>query len=180
MAVVEERYANALLELAVSEGKADSYLEEVSVLLALLKENRELLSLYKNPKITPEEKLEVTENCFKGRFSDDVVGLITLVVSNGRSENLCGVLEWFIDHVKEYLGIGIVYVESAGEIDSERKKALEEKILATTDYSSLEVHYSIKKELIGGMRVRIRDRIIDNSIRTKLDEMSKELRQVQL
>lgn len=180
MAVVEERYANALLELAIQEGVAEKYLEEVASLSEVLKENQELLSLYLNPKITLEEKLEVTENCFKGRFSDDIVGLISLIVTNGRSENLCGVLDWFIDNVKEYLKIGIVYVESADEIDSERKKALEEKILETTDYTTLEVHYSIKKELIGGMRVRIKDRIIDNSIRTKLDEMTKELRQVQL
>lgn len=180
MAVVNERYANALLELAVQENAAEQYLKEVSTLRAVLEENRELLDLYKNPKITLEEKLEVTQNCFHNRFSNDIVGLITLVVTNGRSEDLCGILDWFIDNVKEYLKIGIVYVESASELDETRKEALEAKILETTDYTTLEVHYSVKEELIGGMRVRIKDRIIDNSIRTKLDEMTKELRQVQL
>lgn len=180
MAVVEERYAGALLDIAVKENLAKQYLEEVTALKAAFEENSELMALYLNPKISLEEKLQVTDNCFKDRFSDDVVGLIALIVTNGRSANINSVLNWFIDNVKEYLKIGIVYVESACELDESRKTALERKILQTTDYVSLEIYYSIKKELIGGMRVRIKDRIIDNSIKTKLDEMTKELRQVQL
>jgi F-type H+-transporting ATPase subunit delta len=42
------------------------------------------------------------------------------------------------------------------------------------------MHYKIDKELIGGMVIRIKDRILDNSIKTKLDTMARELRQVQL
>ncbi|MGN0165368.1 MAG: ATP synthase F1 subunit delta [Lachnospiraceae bacterium] len=180
MAVVEERYAGALLEIAVKENLAEKYLAEAIALKEALSDNPELLDLYLNPKITLEEKLEVTENCFKNRFSDDLVGLISLIVTNGRSSSLCGVLDWFISHVKEYLKIGTVYVESACELDETRKNALEKKILQTTDYVSLEIHYTINKELIGGMKVRIKDRIIDNSIKTKLEEMGRELRQVQL
>lgn len=180
MAVVEERYAGALLEIAIRENLAKEYLDEVVVLGKALEEEPNLLSLYLNPKITLEEKLEVTDNCFKNRFSDDVVGLIRVVVTNGRSANLPGICQWFIDNIKDYLGIGIVYVESACELDNTRKTALERKILQTTDYVSLEMHYSVNIKLIGGMKVRIKDRIIDNSIQTKLEEMTKELRQVQL
>lgn len=180
MAVIEERYAGALLEIAIKENLCQKYLDEVTTIKKVFEENGELLALYLNPKITLEEKLEVTENCFKGRFSDDLVGLISLIITNGRSANLYGIFDWFINNVKEHLRIGIVFVESACELNDNQKKALENKILQTTDYVTLEVDYQINKELIGGMKVRIRDRIIDNSIKTKLDEMTKELRQVQL
>jgi F-type H+-transporting ATPase subunit delta len=40
--------------------------------------------------------------------------------------------------------------------------------------------YKVDASLIGGMVIRIKDRVIDSSIKTKLDEMTKDLKKVQL
>jgi F-type H+-transporting ATPase subunit delta len=180
MAVIEERYAVALLEISIAENSVKEYLNEVECLKQALEESKELIALYLNPQITLEEKLEVTEKCFADRFSEDLTGLIEVVVKNGRSAALPGILDSFIDSAKDYLKIGIVYVTSAQELSTDQKSSLEKKLLATTEYTTLEMHYKIDKELIGGMVIRIKDRILDNSIKTKLDTMARELRQVQL
>ena len=180
MAAVEERYGEALLEIAVSEKREKQYLEEVKVLKGLFDENPALLTFYTNPNITQSEKERFTEKCFKEGLSPEVAGLITVLVRNGRAASILKVLDWFEDAIKEKLNIGVVYVESAAAISDRKKKEIEKRLLETTGFSSLEMNYEIKPELIGGLKIRIRDRIVDNSIRTKLQNMSNELRQIRI
>ena len=180
MAAVEERYGEALLELAVEEKRERQYLEEVKLLKELLNENPGLIDFYNNPQITQVEKEEVTSKCFDEGLSPEIAGLITVLIRNGRTSSLMKVLDWFTDAIKEKLKIGVVYVESATEISDSKKKEIEAKLLATTSYESLEMHYEIKRELIGGLKIRIKDRIVDNTIQTKLQTMSNDLRQIQI
>ena len=56
----------------------------------------------------------------------------------------------------------------------------EQRLLDTTDYKKMEMHYNVDESLIGGMVVRIGDRVVDSSIKTKLNELQKELLKVQL
>ena len=42
------------------------------------------------------------------------------------------------------------------------------------------MNYSVDESLIGGMVIRIKDRVVDSSVRTKLEEMKKQLLQIQL
>ena len=42
------------------------------------------------------------------------------------------------------------------------------------------MNYSVDKSLIGGMVIRIGDRVVDSSIKTKLFELTRELRKVQI
>ena len=60
------------------------------------------------------------------------------------------------------------------------KKNVEKKLLDTTDYVSFEMHYEVEPDLIGGMVIRIGDRVVDSSVRTKIYELSKELSKIQL
>ena len=46
--------------------------------------------------------------------------------------------------------------------------------------SSFEVHYEVDESLIGGMVIRIGDRVVDSSIKSKLYELTKELKKIQV
>ena len=69
---------------------------------------------------------------------------------------------------------------SAVELSEDQKNRLQEKLLAVTDYVMLETDYQVEPALIGGMVIRIGDRVVDSSIRTRLYEMKKELSQLQM
>ena len=85
------------------------------------------------------------------------------------------VLVYFRDEVKEYKKIGTVHVTSAMELSKEQKEQVEKKLLETTNYVSFEMHYEVDTALIGGMVIRMGDRVVDSSIRTKVYNLSKEL-----
>lgn len=178
--LVSTTYGEALFELAVEEGKEDELLKEITAVMEILSENPDFSKLMNHPKILKEEKLEVLENVFKGRVSDELLGFLNLVITKGRYGEIDEILDFFILQVKSLKGIGIATVTTPSPLSDSQKKAIESKLTATTTYKTMEMHYEIDESLIGGMVIKIGDRVVDSSVRTKLDKLQRELLQLQV
>ncbi|MDO4554385.1 MAG: ATP synthase F1 subunit delta [Lachnospiraceae bacterium] len=178
--LVSTTYGDALFELALEENKLEAMLEEVQAVKKIFNENEELGRLLSHPEVDKEEKIHLIENIFKGRCSDDMTGFLVLVLEKGRQKDLDGIFTYFIHKAKEYQGIGTAFVSSAVPLSEEQKKAVEERLLSLTKYHRFEMNYQVEPELIGGLVLRIEDRVIDSSIRTQLLEMKKSLSKIQL
>ena len=89
-------------------------------------------------------------------------------------------MNYFVDEVKEYRKIGKCTVTVPMELSDEKKKAIENRLLETTEYKSLEISYEIDPSLIGGMQIRIGDRVVDSSVKTRLNDLAHSLSQIQL
>jgi F-type H+-transporting ATPase subunit delta len=178
--LVTGTYGEALFELAIEEKKEKEMLEEVTLLSKILKENQDFSDMMNHPKILKEEKIEALENVFKGRFSDELTGFLVLILQKDRYKDIDGILADFVSKMKEYLKIGIAYVTTAVSLKDSQKKEIEKKLLDTTSYETMEMHYAEDSSLIGGMLIRIGDRVVDSSIRTKLEHLTKELSNLQI
>ena len=178
--LVEKTYGEALFELAVSENKIDVLLSEATGLITVFDENEELLKLLNHPKITKDEKVQVMEDIFKNNVSDDMVGFLTLIVKKDRNNDMLDILNYFVSKVKEYKKIGIAHITTAVDMSDSQKKAVEDKLISTTNYQSFEMNYSVDSSLIGGMIIRVGDRVIDSTIKSKINELSKSLNNIQL
>jgi len=173
--LVANTYGEALFELALEKEAVDQTLEEVKGVRQVLTENEELDRLLTHPKISKEEKTTVVENIFKGRVSDDMVGFLRILIEKDRYAEFDAIAEYFIGEVREYKNIGTALVTSAMPVTAEQKKKIEEKLLATTDYTSFEMEYQTDPSLIGGIIIRLGDRVVDGSVRNLLAEMAKSL-----
>jgi len=178
--LVSKTYGEALFELAVEEGKEDELLDEITQLKKIFIEEPDFSKLMNHPKILKEDKLKVVENVFKGRVSDELLGFIHLVVTKGRYAEIDEILDYFVDEVKSLKGIGVAKVTTPLPMSDDQKKAVEQKLLATTPYKAMEMHYSVDESLIGGMVIRIKDRVVDSSVQTKLNKLQRELLSVQV
>ena len=178
--LISKTYGEALFELAIEENKTDVFLEEIRAVREILANNPEFGALMNHPKITKEEKTEVMENVFKGRISDELTGFFSLLIAKDRYKEINSIIAYIKDKVKLLKGIGVAYVTTAVPLRDEQKKRVEEKLLATTGYQQMEMHYAEDKKLIGGMVIRIGDRVIDSSVSSKLDKLSKQLMKIQL
>ncbi len=172
---VDATYGNALFELAVEENKIDELYEQTKELLQIIDENSDLIKLLCHPHIDKEDKKKVVKSSFDGRIMDELTGLLVMMVEKDHAQNITDVLNFFIKQVKLEKKIGVVYITSAIELKEEQKVAIEKRLLETTDYETLEPEYKVDKSLIGGLVIRIEDRVVDSSIKTKLDSMSKVL-----
>lgn len=178
--LVSKTYGEALFELAVEEGKEDEFLSEITELKKILDSEPDFSALMNHPKILKEDKLKVVEDVFKGRISDELLGFIHLVVMKDRYIDIDDILDYFIAEVKQLKGIGIAKVTTAVPVSDAQKAQIEKKLLDTTQYKTMEMHYDIDESLIGGMVIRIKDRVVDSSIKTKLNKLQRELLSVQV
>ncbi len=178
--LVSNVYGDALFELAMEQDRLDDYLEESQGLLEVLAANQEFSQMMTHPNITKEEKMQMVETVFKGQISDELVGLIRMIVEKGHFSNLPEVLRYFVARAYEEKKIGIAYVTTPMDLSEEEKKQVENRLLETTAYTAFRMNYAVEADLIGGMVIRIGDRVVDSSVRTKLSELSKELSKIQL
>lgn len=178
--LVSKTYGEALYELALEESKLDDFMEEVKVLLLALEQNPEFSKLMNHPKVGKDEKVEVVENVFGDKLDQEIVGFLRLLVLKDRYNEIEDILEYFLSKVKAEKGIGVAKVTSAQNLTDVQKKQIEEKLLETTSYQQMEMSYETDAALIGGLVIRIGDRVVDSSIQTKLNELKKQLMKIQL
>ena len=178
--LISKTYGDALFELAVEEDKVDVLLEEIEQLQKILAENEDFGRLMNHPKIIKEEKIKVAGSVFAGRISEELLGFLTIIISKDRYREINEILTYFVAKVKEYKGIGIATVTTAVPLKESQCKEVEKRLLDTTKYKSMEISYGVDASLIGGMVIRIGDRVVDSSIRTKLNELQKDLLKVQI
>ena len=178
--LVSKTYGDALFAVALEENRMDEFFEAVKVVAEILRTNDVFGKLMNHPKIMKEDKVKIVEDTFSGRIPKEIVGVMTILVTKGRAEEMLSVFDYFIDLVKEEKKIGIASVTTAVRLSDKQKAKVEQKLLDTTKYETFEMNYSVDASLIGGMVIRIGDRVVDSSIKTKLYELSRELRNVQV
>lgn len=180
--LVSKTYGEALYGVAMESGedKAVELMEEIRCINEILEQNPQFDGLMKHPGIPKQDKLQIVENIFKGHVSAELAGLLEVVVSKERYKDLPAIFAYFTEKVKEQLKIGVGYVTTAAPLDGAQKAAVEGRLLETAGYRSMELHYDVDPSIIGGMIIRVGDRVVDSSIRTKLDGLTKQLLQIQL
>ena len=178
--LVSNVYGDALFELAVESGKVDDFLKEAEGVIDVVKSNDGFSQMMNHPKINKEEKLQIIDDVFKGRVSDEMVGLLRMLEEKDHSKDIETVLTYFIDKVYDFKKIGKATVSTPTELTETQKADVEKRLLQTTEYESFVMTYKVDPDLIGGMVIRIKDRVIDSSIKTQITKLTHELSNIQL
>lgn len=160
--LVSKTYGEALYEAAqeAGEGKAVELMEEIRCVSQVLEQNPQFDGLMKHPGIPKQEKLQIMENVFKGHVSDELAGLLEVVVSKERYKDLPAIFEYFTQRVMEQQRIGVGYVTTAAPLDPARRAAVEGRLLETAGYRSMELHYEVDPSI--KMIVAAEDVVVQN------------------
>lgn len=168
-------YGDALFDLAVEENRCDQLLEEVYTVEDALAGNPEVETLICHPGISSEEKQGFIEKCFKGKISDDMTGFLLVLVKKGRFQERNAIFAYFISKIKEYKKIGVAQVASPFPLNQKQQEKIEKRLLETTNYKKMEITYREDPSLIGGLVIRIGDRVVDTSVKSRLEELKTQL-----
>ena len=175
---MSKTYGDALFAVAMEESRMDEFFEAALSLVEILRTNEDFSKLMNHPKIIKEDKVKIVEETFSNKIPTEMVGLMALMVEKGRSNEMLSVFDYFVDLVKEEKKIGKADVTTAIVLSDTQKEKVEKKLLETTKYESFEMCYHVDESLIGGIVIRIGDRVVDSSIKTKLYELSRQLRDI--
>ncbi len=174
LSIVADRYSIAFIELAEKHNELDKFNTDLALVKQTIKENRDLKDFLEHPLIQINDKKEIIDRVFKDYISVYTVNLIKLLIDKNRIFILSLISDHYKEHLNKKRNISTAKVITAVEIDEETRNRLKEK-LENIFNEKIIIETTIDKEIIAGMIVRIGDKIIDGSIKTKLETMKKQL-----
>lgn len=177
--LVENVYAKAVLELAKEENRVEAIYEELESLREVLRSNREFEALIASPMLSSSEKKTVLKNVFEAKFSKEVMNFLLLLVEKNRIGLLAKIIEEFETLYYSYANITKAKVYTTLPLDDDMKEALR---LSLKKLSSSEVVLETKvdEDLLGGIKVVMGDKIIDNTTLFRLKKLGAQLRDIRL
>lgn len=178
--LISNTYGEALFELALEENKIDAIGEEVEVVQTAIGDNADLIKLLTHPRVGDEEKISVIKNIFEGKVSEELLNFMLLLSDKNRFGEIDKIFTYFLDKVRENKNIGVARVTSAKALTEAQKEQISKRLLEVTSYDKIDTRYEEDASLIGGIVIRIGDRVVDGSIRSQLDRMEKTLSSIQL
>lgn len=168
------RYGHALFEIAKSEGKVDKFLQELGEVSGILNNNIELKEFLRHPSIPYGDKKKVIKQIFMGKVDMEITRLITTLLEHDRVEQIRTVYYDYKYLVYKERGMKIAYATTAVKMTEKEIEVIKRK-LSSKYKKEIEVQNIVDPEVIGGVYLRLGDRVIDGSIRGKLQDMKKML-----
>jgi F-type H+-transporting ATPase subunit delta len=171
---VEDIYGLALVEMAAEAGTLDATAAEVEELATLLAAEPELTKLFSSRVLDTSKRASSIERLFKGQLSDLVYNFVQTVNRKGRLDKLQGILTSFSRIVDQRNGIVEVDLYVASQMSSEALDELGQKIGVAIQRNVI-LNQKVDANLIGGLKLRVGDRMIDGSIATQLKMLERKI-----
>ncbi|QSX05045.1 F0F1 ATP synthase subunit delta [Sedimentibacter sp. zth1] len=175
--LVSTTYAMALFEVSVDEKKVDQYLDEVNFVKSVLNENKKFFELLKTPKINTNEKKKILSNVFQDKLCKEVMNFLNILVDKRRIEHIIEIANEFEKRVYDYKGIVKAKAFSSIELTSNQIKNLELKLENKTG-KNVEIENIIDSSLLGGVKIKFNDVVIDGTVKGRLNELENYLNRI--
>jgi F-type H+-transporting ATPase subunit delta len=167
------RYAEAAFEVAQRDGAVETWRAELDAAAAIAADDQ-VGRMLANPAIALETRTEMAESIFGKVVSKPVQNLIGLMLRRGRIEQLPRVAAEFrrLDNARQ--GITLATATSAAPLSQDEVRALTARMEQLTG-GRVELDLRTDPDLLGGLVVRIGDRLIDGSVRGRLERLRNQL-----
>ncbi len=168
---VAGRYATALFELAVDRSVIDDVANDLQQLQAMIDESADLRRLIQSPLFSRDQQsAAMTAVLTSAGLSELVRNFIGVVAANRRLFAVEGMIGAYRGLVAQYRGEVTAEVTSATPLSDTQRSAVEQALKQAIG-SNVSVNAEIDPDLIGGMVVRVGSRMVDSSLRTKLQRL---------
>src|SRR5699024_7705073 len=133
----------------------------------------QLNTLLEQPRIDQKKKKELLEAADQN-MDQDVLNTLLLIHERDSVQIVQSMIDHLIQRVNDAKGIAEATVYSVRELSDSEKKELENTIAKRFEKQSVTIHNVVDPTIIGGIRVRVGNTIIDGSISGKLRRMERE------
>lgn len=174
LTVIAKRYASALYEV-VGQQNLDQVEAELRLVKSVMDENHDIQKLLNHPKISAVQKKQILKDSIGSEVSAPVLNTVFLLVDRNRQGIIAEMAGQFIKLANESRGIADATVYSVRLLTEAEKSRLEQTFAKRVGKQRLRIENIIDQSLVGGIRIRIGNRIFDGSIRGKLERIERQL-----
>jgi len=165
-------YAEALLDLAKSNGSLKETTNDINIVSQFLANSSDLKKFLGNPLITREAKKNVVKDIIGEQIAESTLKFLLLLVDRNRIQVLDSIALKFLELSYKQESIEIAKITSSIQLSADQQKSIAEKLKVITGAKQIKLALKVDPKLIGGFTVEIGSKMIDTSIRGHLRKIS--------
>jgi len=172
--MVAKRYALALFQLSKENNLLAQVEQELRVVKEVLVNSSDLNAVLQSPKVSAAKKKEIIKDSFS-QVNPFVLNTLMILIDRHRQDQMVEVVDQFVELSNEEHGIADAKVYSIRPLTEDESEALSASFAAKVGKKSLRIQNIVDPELLGGLKIRIGNRIYDGSLRGKLNRLERKL-----
>ncbi len=169
---VSTRYAKALIDSSTENNTFGRVVEDIELVHNSLRGSREFRSVLASPVINKEKKISIINEIFSSRISGETMNFLKFVIEKNREEMLIEIIKRFIELKNDQLGILVVDAVSSLEMNEKQKEKLKTNLEKKTG-NKISLNFVIDEKIIGGFKLKLKDTVIDASVKYQLEKLRK-------
>ncbi len=169
-----KKYSEALFQTAFEAGKNEKVYDDIVFINETIETNEQLKNALLNPVVLNKDKKDIFQKLFGIHIDKITLDFIYLLIENGRLNCLNEIVNRYNQTNNKKNNIITPLIISAVELTEEQKQRINLKLEDKTGSRVLS-EYLTEPDIIGGIIIKIDDKTIDCSIKTKFDNMKKQL-----
>lgn len=172
--VIAGKYAKALFDASLEEGRTDKVSADIDALSGLHQEDEAFLNFLLSPEVLTESKMEFIAKVFQSRMDPLSTNFLRLLVDKGRINLLPEACEAYRELAEEHRGVLRARVVTAVALDGEREARLKRELDRITGKSVI-LDKKVDPSILGGVVVHMGNKIIDSSLKQGLKRLGESL-----
>jgi len=168
------RYAKSLVELARERDLLDVVRDDMELFSKVFSENRKFAVILNNPIIIESKKRAILDAIFEGKMNDLSISLFKLITKKNRTNILDQIAASYLLQYNILKGIEVAEVTTTFKLDNKLKNEFQ-KVVKGIVNKDVNLDEKIDESLIGGYTLKIGDKQVDESLRSKLQRLKREL-----
>ena len=172
--LVAQRYAKALIDLAVERNQLDEVKADIDFIRAAL--TPEFVMVLLSPVVSDHKKSQIFKAIFESNLTPLSFSFFNLVFSKRREWVLREIANEFFEKYRELKGIEIIEITTAVEISDELKNNIRDRFqhLKRFQNKTVEIKTKVDENILGGFIAQSHDILFDASIRNDLQSIGRQ------
>lgn len=170
---VGKRYARALFEVASERGKIDQVEADFAAIVQAVEQNEDLAKIMLHPHIAADAKQSLIDELFKDHVGEEIFNFLNVLIESGREQQLSDIYRSYVQLANEARGVAEAIVTSAKPLSAEEQAELAEQFGQKLN-KKLHVTSVVDPSILGGIIIKIGDRLYDGSVKAKLETFAQQ------
>jgi F-type H+-transporting ATPase subunit delta len=167
-------YAQAIFEIAKSEGSLETVENELFQFSQLFQSNEQLREKLTDQSLPVEKRQAIVEDLLGQKASHVTVNIISFIVGAGRARELPEIVNRLVEQAAAARQREVAEVRTALPLDDEQLRRLREALQRSTG-KQIELKVIVDPSVIGGVVARVGDTVIDGTVRRRLEQLRESL-----
>lgn len=163
-------YAEALFAVTRVEDNHERVEDELFRFARALESSPELASALAEPQTPAARRQQIVEDLLGGSATGTTVGIASLLVATGRSNDIPQIVDAFVERIAQQSGRRVATVRSAVELTPDQQQRLA-AALRNSVGSEVTIKVIVDPSVLGGIVTEIGDTVIDGSVRRRLHQL---------